>query len=193
MKIFKICQRLWKLSKIAEIVKIVKNNCQNFSPTVKICQKCKKLSKIVHNYQKLSKMWKSVKNFPQLSKIVHNYQKLYNIVNNCQHFQKLSNIVKNDKLVKNFNILVRSCFLITVIKCLKDHKSLMSKQKVAHWLSQWQCHLLSCPQTPVWTAKKETSGDPRADRGRGRTREWTRAGWLLLSRKTPTGRGNKGK
>ena len=48
-------------------------------------------------------------------------------------------------------MLPRSCFLITLIKCLKGHKSLGSlcnvKSKsysVTDWLSQWQGHLLSC-------------------------------------------------
>ena len=49
-------------------------------------------------------------------------------------------------------MLVRSCFLITVIKCLKGHRSLGSlfnvkKQKVAQSLTQWQGHLLSCRVT----------------------------------------------
>ena len=53
-------------------------------------------------------------------------------------------------------MLVRSCFLITVIKCLKGHWSLGSlfnvkKQNVSHWVSQWvsqwQGHLLSCQVT----------------------------------------------
>ena len=51
-------------------------------------------------------------------------------------------------------MLVRSCFLITLIKCLKGHKSLgslcnvKSKSTVSDWVSQsvsqWQGHLLSC-------------------------------------------------
>ena len=48
-------------------------------------------------------------------------------------------------------MLVRSCFLITLIKCLKGHKSVGSlcnvKSKsywVSQWVSQWQGHLLSC-------------------------------------------------
>ena len=63
---------------------------------------------------------------------------------------KIVNIVK--KIVK---MLVRSCFLITLIKCLKGHKSLGSlcnvkskSQWVSEWVSesvsQWQGHLLSC-------------------------------------------------
>ena len=44
-------------------------------------------------------------------------------------------------------MLVRSCFLITLIKCLKGRKSLGSLCNVkrkSHWLSEWQGHLLSC-------------------------------------------------
>ena len=44
-------------------------------------------------------------------------------------------------------MLVRSCFLITLIKCLKGHKSLGSLCNVkskSQWLTQWQGHLLSC-------------------------------------------------
>ena len=41
-------------------------------------------------------------------------------------------------------MLVRSCFLIILIKCLKGHKSLghsvMSKAKVSDWVSEWQGH-----------------------------------------------------
>ena len=49
-------------------------------------------------------------------------------------------------------MLVRSCFLITVINCLKGHWSLgllfnVKKQKVAQSLTQWQGHLLSCQVT----------------------------------------------
>ena len=70
-------------------------------------------------------------------------------LSNCQKLSKLSKIVK---------MLVRSCFLITVIKYLKGHWSLGSlfnvkKQKwVTHSVSQWQGHLLSCQVT----AKKFT-------------------------------------
>jgi hypothetical protein len=49
-------------------------------------------------------------------------------------------------------MLVRSCFLITVIKYLKGHWSPGSlynveKQKVGEWVSEWQGHLLSCQVT----------------------------------------------
>ena len=69
-------------------------NCQNY-------QNCQKLSKIVKNCQNCKKLSK----WPELSKIVKNSE-------DCQ---KLSEIVI---------MLVRSCFLITLIKCLKGHKSL---------------------------------------------------------------------
>ena len=79
--------------------------------------------------------------------------KLSKIAKNCQNFQNCKNCQKWSKIVK---MLVRSCFLITVIKCLKGQWSLGSlfnvkNQKVAHWVTQWvsewKCHLLSCPQT----------------------------------------------
>ena len=67
------------------------------------------------------------------------------IVENCDKNtrQKMSLIVKivnNKKFVK---MLIRSCFLITLIECLKGH-SVMSKSKVTQWLSEWKAHLLSC-------------------------------------------------
>ena len=44
-------------------------------------------------------------------------------------------------------MLVRSCLLITLIKCLKGFKSLGSLCNVkskSQWVTQWQGHLLSC-------------------------------------------------
>ena len=65
------------------------------------------------------------------------------------------NIVK-----KKSNLSIRSCLLISQIKCLKSLESLWlldSKVWLSEWLSdsvsEWQGHLLSC-QTLVWTAKK---------------------------------------
>ena len=67
--------------------------------------------------------------------------------------QKLSKLSKMSKHVKNRqNVGQVSGFLITLIKCLKGHKSLgslcnvksKSKNTVTQWLSQWQGHLLSC-------------------------------------------------
>ena len=99
------CQNCQKLSKLSKIVKIVKNcqNCQKLSKIVKTCQNCK-----IH--QKLSKIVKIVKNCQKKFKIVKKFQ-------NCQICQKIVKIVK---------MLVRSCFLITVIKYLKGHWSLGS-------------------------------------------------------------------
>ena len=60
--------------------------------------------------------------------------------------------------------IVRSCLLITLIKCLKGHKSLGSLCSVGKTLvpnqprdqrTDRQCHLLSC-QTLVWTAKNKS-------------------------------------
>ena len=44
-------------------------------------------------------------------------------------------------------LMVRSCFLITLKKCLKGRKSLGSLCNVkskSEWVTQWQGHLLSC-------------------------------------------------
>ena len=79
------------------------------SKNVKIVGNCQKLSEIVKKLSKLSKkIVKTLKNCQNSQKLY----KLSKIVKNCQKFQK---IVK---------VLVRSCFLITLIKCLKGHKSL---------------------------------------------------------------------
>ena len=48
--------------------------------------------------------------------------------------------------------VVGSCFLITLIKCFKGHKCLgcfcvFQKQNVTDSVSEWQCYVLSCPQT----------------------------------------------
>ena len=50
---------------------------------------------------------------------------------------------------KNFNMLVRSCFFMTLIKCLKCHRSLGSlivcqSVKYCESVTEWQGHLLSC-------------------------------------------------
>ena len=50
-------------------------------------------------------------------------------------------------------MLVRSCFLITLIKCLKGHKSLGSLCNVkskSQWVSQW---VTRSPIEQLWTAK----------------------------------------
>ena len=101
------------------IVHIVVLNCQK-------CNQCLKCHVSGH------------KNFQKFSKIVTNCQKLSKIVKNCQNCQKLSKLSKLSKIVKIVKMLVRSCFLITVIKCLKGHWSLgllfnVKKQK---WLSE---------------------------------------------------------
>ena len=132
VKIVKNCQKLTKLSKIFKNCQISKN-CQKMSKLSKIV-KIFKIVKIIKNCRKMSKIFKIVKKFQ-----------------NCQKFSKLSKIVK---------MLVRSCFLITVIKCLKGHWSLGSlfnvkKQKVAQSLShsvrEW---VTRSPIELFWTAKK---------------------------------------
>ena len=120
---------------MSKIVKIVKN-CQKISrllKIVKIVKNCQRLSKIV---KKIVKTLKNCQNSQKLSNVV----KIVKIVENCQNCQ---NCPKN---VKKFNMLVRSCFLITLIKCLKGHKSQRSlcNVKSKSTVSEWQVHLLSC-------------------------------------------------
>ena len=117
VKLVKICQQISKIVKLSNIVKL--------SKIVNNCQKkIKKLSKIVKNCQKLQKLSKIVKNCPILSK-------------NCQKCKKLYKILK---------MLVRSCFLITVIKGLKGHRTLGSLFNVKKGGQS--------PIDSVWTAQK---------------------------------------
>ena len=62
------------------------------------------------------------------------------------------------KISENFCKSVRSCLLITLIKCLKGHKSLGSlfvcqlvKSLVSQWVTQW---VTRSPIELLWTAKK---------------------------------------
>ena len=117
VRIVKICQNLSKLLRWSKIVKIVENG-QN-------CQKLSTLLKII----KIIKIVKTLKNCQKMSKHSKNFQ----TIENCQKLSKLSK-----KVVK---MSVRSCFLITLIKCLKGHKSLGSlcnvkiKRSLTHSLS----------------------------------------------------------
>ena len=82
-----------------------------------------------------------------MSKIV----KIVKFVKKCQIFQKFSNL---SKIVK---MLFRSCFLITLIKCIKDHKSLGSlfvcqNQKVSNQVTKW---VTRSPIELFWTVKKK--------------------------------------
>ena len=90
---------------------------------------------------------KNVKNCPNCQNCQKmSTSKIVKMVKYCQNCQQLSTIVK---------MLVRSCFLITVIKCFKGHRSLGSlfnvkktnRGSVTEWVSQWQGHLLSCQVT----------------------------------------------
>ena len=133
-----ILPKIWQFSANLKCFQKICQNLSKFSKNFKKLSKLSKLSKIVQtikNCQKLSK----------LSKIV----KIVKIVENCWNCQKMSKIVKIVK--KIVKMLVRSCFLITLIKCLKGHKSLGSlcnvkskSQWVTQSVSQWQGHLLSC-------------------------------------------------
>ena len=86
----------------------------------KNCQNCPKLSKIV----KIVKIVKNCQNL-LLSKLV--------IVRYCPKISKLSKIVEESLLA-----------LVTFwhVMCSKIKSGSLSQ-----WVSQWQCHLLSCPQT----------------------------------------------
>ena len=93
--------------------------------------------------------------------------KIVQIIKNCQKFSKLSKIVKIVKIVENcqkmstivkiVKMLVRLCFLITLIKCLKGHKSLgslcnvKSKSTLSEWVTRW---VTRSPIELLWSAKK---------------------------------------
>ena len=79
------------------------NNFKNCQNNFKNCENCQKLSNLPKKYivcQKLS-----------------NFSKIVKFGKSCQIFQKLSNV---SKIVK---MLFRSCYLITLIKCLRGHNS----------------------------------------------------------------------
>ena len=71
----------------------------------------------------------------------------------------MSKIVKivNKKKIK---MLVRSCFLITLIKCLKGHKclgSLCNVKSKSYWVTEWLSELVTrSPIELLWTAKNNT-------------------------------------
>ena len=110
----KIIKKMLKNSKLLGLFQIIKN-CQNISKFVKIfknCQLCKKLLKF-------SKIIKKIVSF-LLLKLEFYFVKT---VKKIEIVKSSQNCFKKIKIVK---ILVRSCFLITLIKCLKGHKSLGS-------------------------------------------------------------------
>ena len=65
-------------------------------------------------------------------------------------------MVRNIKVCQIFQMLVRSCFLLILIKCVKGHKSLgslcnvKSKSTVSQLVSQW---MTRSPIELLWTAK----------------------------------------
>ena len=93
---------------------------------------------------------------------------------------KLSQIVK---------MLVKSCFLITLIKCLKGHRSLgllffcqvvksLVSDSVSEWLSQWQGHLLSCSgQLKKRITEIEATWQRRENRSPSLWKSWWRESW----------------
>ena len=111
----------------------------------------KKWGPKIVNFVKIAKIVKIVK-VAKITNIV-----IIVIIVKIVKLSKLSKIVKIVKKLSTIvKMLVRSCVLITVIKCLKGHRSLGSlfnvkKQKVAQsvseWVSEWQGHLLSCQVT----------------------------------------------
>ena len=120
----------------------------NLSKNVINCKKLSELSTSL-NLSKLSKSFNIVK----IVKIFENFQ-IVKIVKNFQDCR----IVKNfqDCQTKIVKMLVRSRFLITLIKCLKGHKSLgslcnvKSKSTVSQLVSQW---MTRSPIELLWTAK----------------------------------------
>ena len=111
------------------------------------CHNCRKLSKIVKNVKKINNV-KNFQNPPKLSKSVINCHKLSNIVKIVKKFQnckQLSTLSKLVKIAQKIKILARSCFFITLIKCIKGHMSLrllfecqVVKSLVSQSVSEWQ-------------------------------------------------------
>ena len=96
----------------------------------------------------------------QVSKIVLKVVKIFKIQQKLkirQICQKLSICQKFSKIVE---MVFRSCLLITLIKCLKGHKSLGSlcnvkikkslSESVSEWVSEW---VTRSPIELFWTAK----------------------------------------
>ena len=160
VRFVKMCQNCQKLLRLSKIIKIVRN-CQDWWKWSKFSKKIVNIVEHYQNWQKLSKFSKIFKNFQKFSKIVKNCQKLSKlskIVKTLKNCQKCQNSQKLSKLSKIVKMLVRSCFLITLIKCLKGHKSLGSlfvcqlvKSSVSEWVSQW---VTRSPIELLWTAKK---------------------------------------
>ena len=120
------------------------------SKTVKNCQKLSKIFKLVKKCQKCQNSQKGQKlsKMSKLSKIVQTIKHC----ENCKNCQNCENCWKMSKIVK---MLVRSCFLITLIKCLKGHKSLGSLCNVkskSDWLSE---SVTRSPIELLWTAKNQ--------------------------------------
>ena len=109
----------------------------------KIVKSCQKLMKIVKSVKNCQNCWKSSK----LSEIVK-------IIENCQKISKFSIFF----LKKRSKLSIRSCLLISLIECLKGHKSLGSLCSVVKTLivsgnrpSKGQTR---SPIELFWTAKK---------------------------------------
>ena len=136
------------MSQVSRIVSVIVFDPKKLQRSSKeVPQKFQRRSKEDPN-----KFWISSKEVPRGSKKVpKKFQKSFKKV--PKKFQKSSKKDKNvsKKFQKSFNKLlkkvqscqkiVRSCLLITLIKCLKGHKSLGSlfvcqNQKLAHWVTQ---------------------------------------------------------
>ena len=130
---------MWKLHSTKKTLQFrmlssVKINCQVFN--CQNCNRCLKCHKSPELSFQLSKLSKIVKKLLQLSKIVAMSQlsKTIKFVkknqicqNKFQFCQKKSNLSEIVKICpKKVNMLVRSCFLISLIKCLKGRKYLGS-------------------------------------------------------------------
>ena len=108
----KTSQELRMLSTVTlncQVTKIVTNSDSQLSKL----SKCLKLSRIVRIVKNSQKRQQNCQN-------CQNYEK------GCQICQKLSKKFKLSIILKIVKIFVRSCFLITVIKCLKGQWSLGS-------------------------------------------------------------------
>ena len=124
------------------------------------------MSKIGKNYLNLSKIFKKIK---KINNKKSKLSKFVKIVQNCQSCQKLWKLSKLSKIVKVVKIfkkkikivkmLVRPCFLITLIKCPKGHKSLGSLCSVVNSLIVSLVGPTNqgtrSPIELLWTAKKD--------------------------------------
>ena len=82
--------------------------------------------------------FKTLQELPMLSVVTLNCQLSWIQVFNCQNFKIVKNCQNWPKLSNNCQNCLRSCFLITLIKCIKGHKScyLFRSPKVGQWVKR---------------------------------------------------------